>query len=123
MALALEVCQPWCPGGSQDLLASCMLYLKPTFEEGNVPWLKKEDGKSQKDGGNDRKSFIVETSELVLIPGTVSVVIMQLINSIECFTGTIKMTGGGFYVVSFVSCSSCFILKFSGYYVIKLLGV
>lgn len=33
------------------------------------------------------------------------------------------MTGGGFYVVSFVSCSSCFMLKFSGRYVIKLLGV
>lgn len=33
------------------------------------------------------------------------------------------MTGGGFYVVSFVSCSSCFMLKFSGHYVIKLLGV
>lgn len=33
------------------------------------------------------------------------------------------MTGGGFYVVSFVSCSSCFMLKFSGCYVIKLLGV
>lgn len=33
------------------------------------------------------------------------------------------MTGGGFYVVSFVRCSSCFMLKFSGRYVIKLLGV
>lgn len=33
------------------------------------------------------------------------------------------MTGGGFYVVSFVSCSFCFMLKFSGRYVIKLLGV
>lgn len=33
------------------------------------------------------------------------------------------MTGGGFYVVSFVSCSSCFMLEFSGCYVIKLLGV
>lgn len=33
------------------------------------------------------------------------------------------MTGGGFYVVSFVSCSPCFMLKFSGHYVIKLLGV
>lgn len=33
------------------------------------------------------------------------------------------MTGGGFYVVSFVSCSSCFMLKFLGHYVIKLLGV
>lgn len=33
------------------------------------------------------------------------------------------MTGGGFYVVSFVSCSSCFMLRFSGHYVIKLLGV
>lgn len=33
------------------------------------------------------------------------------------------MTGGGFYVISFVSCSSCFMLKFSGHYVIKLLGV
>lgn len=33
------------------------------------------------------------------------------------------MTGGGFYVVSFVSCSSCFMLKFSCHYVIKLLGV
>lgn len=34
------------PGGSQDLLASCMFCLRPTFEEGNVPWLKEEDGKS-----------------------------------------------------------------------------
>lgn len=33
------------------------------------------------------------------------------------------MTGGGFYVVSFVSRSSCFMLKPSGHYVIKLLGV
>lgn len=33
------------------------------------------------------------------------------------------MTGGGFYVVSFVSCSSCFMLKFSGHYVIKLFRV
>lgn len=33
------------------------------------------------------------------------------------------MTGGGFYVVSFVSCSSSFMLKFSGRYAIKLHGV